>query len=424
MQLDADWLKAQGDDAMLLFSVNGQFFLKKQKVIAVAVSGGGDSMALLHLAHRVAEQAGVPVHAVTVDHGLRPESASEAQAVAAFCESINVPHETLVWKNDGVSGNLSAAARDARYRMIAAWAKRKKIGHILLGHTQDDYAENFLMALSRSAGVDGLSAMDTQFERSGVTFARPLWQTSRAELRDYLTRFGIDWVDDPTNDDDRYLRTRVRKALPVLDALGITQEKLCEVGLNARITRSALDHQMHQDAQEFVTQDRGDLIIQNFYGQKILHFEIERRLTRRMVQWINFEPYPPRQSSLTEATASLSTAGKATIGGCVLTREKNISWRITREFQAVRGTVCATDAVWDNRWQLDGPHAPDLQIRALGDGIHDCPNWRETGMPRVSLLASPAVWRNDTLISAPLAGYNDEWSARIVADFHSYLLAH
>jgi len=98
--------------------------------------------------------------------------------------------------------------------------------------------------------------------------------------------------------------------------------------------------------------------------------------------------------------------------------------RITREHNAVRNLTCPTDRIWDKRWQITGPHAPDLHIGALGNGVNDCPQWRDTGLPRTSLVATPAIWQDDTLIAAPVAGLQNGWTAQIVADFHSSLLTH
>ncbi len=88
--------------------------------------------------------------------------------------------------------------------------------------------------------------------------------------------------------------------------------------------------------------------------------------------------------------------------------------------------TATTDAVWDGRWYLEGPHAADLKIRALGEAVKDCPDWRETGMPRASLLSSPAVWRGDTLVAAPVAGLSNGWAAKApaVAEFTEALIAH
>jgi tRNA(Ile)-lysidine synthase len=141
------------------------------------------------------------------------------------------------------------------------------------------------------------------------------------------------------------------------------------------------------------------------------------------MRWFSGAEYAPRHTAMLEMEAALGEAQKHTLSGCLLTRE-DADLRITREYNAVRAATCPTTEVWDGRWQLDGPHATDLHIAALGAAVKDCPDWRETGLPRASLMASPAVWREDTLIAAPLAGHNPAWTARIVTSFASSLLSH
>ena len=197
---------AAGDsDAALLQAARNAFLPETPARIGIAVSGGGDSMALLHLMHRRAVEGGPPVAAVTVDHGLRPESAAEAAGVAAFCAARGIPHQTLRWQGPSETGNLMDQARRARLRLIAAWAQGAGgpgIGHVVLGHTADDQAESFLMNLGRAAGIDGLSGMRPAWHEQGIHWARPLLGHSRAALRDYLRRHGLPWVDDPSNDND------------------------------------------------------------------------------------------------------------------------------------------------------------------------------------------------------------------------------
>jgi tRNA(Ile)-lysidine synthase len=101
-------------------------------------------------------------------------------------------------------------------------------------------------------------------------------------------------------------------------------------------------------------------------------------------------------------------------------------WRISREFNAVEHIATPTDQIWDRRWRLDGPHAPGLAVRALGDAVAQCPDWRETGLPRSSLLASPAIWSRDELVAAPLAGLPNHWAAELATardDFAAFLIA-
>jgi tRNA(Ile)-lysidine synthase len=422
MQLDQNWVMQQGADAMLLHSIDGAFGDNVPDRIGIAVSGGGDSVALLHLFARWSAQTGHPISAVTVDHSLRAESRAEAEGVGALCGALDIPHDILTWSRPEGAGNLAALARDGRYALMAQWARTNGIDGIALGHTIDDNAENFLMRLGRSAGVDGLAEMKTRFKRDGIVWARPIWQQQRAELRCYLERHNVTWVDDPSNDDPRYSRTLVRRALPAFEEIGITPETLHHSAFALRQARDALAFYTHQEAQTHIIQEGGDLLIPERIRPPI-PVDIERRLTVAALQWVGSSLYPPRKMPVAGLAVELQQQQRMTLSGCLIMRRKG-QLRITREYNAVKDMRGPTNAVWDSRWHLDGPHADDLEVRALGEGVSELPDWRATGIPRPSLMASPSVWRGDTLLAVPLAQYNPDWTAQIVADFTSFLLSH
>lgn len=377
--------------------------------LGVAVSGGGDSMALLDLMAGACAAAGVALEAVTLDHGLRPEAAAEADFVARHCAGRGIPHETLHWHWDG-RGNLSAAARAARYALIATWAARRGVDLVALGHTRDDQAENLLIRLSRAAGTDGLAAMERRFTRHGVTFARPLLDVPRQALRDHLAARGIRWHEDPGNDDPAYERSRARQALARLEPLGLGAGALARVAGQQAQVRDALAHYTAAEARRLARIEAGDLLLAD---DPDLPAEIRRRLHLAALQWIAPAPYPPRNAALEAMQAALADSGTATLAGCLVTREPG-RLRFTREPRAVAGTACATTGTWDDRWRLAGPHAPELQVRALGEGVSATP-WRATGLPRRSLQSSPAIWQGEALVAAPLAGLPEGWTA-VLAD--------
>lgn len=420
MRLTLAQLAPFGDDAGLIHFVDTVFpaSLLPAKV-GVAVSGGGDSMALLQVAQHWSVASGVPIAAVTVDHGLRPEAVKEAEMVGAFCARIGVPHTVLNWDGRAAQGNIAAAGRDARYRLMGNWARSRGIGGVLLGHTVDDIAETFLMRLARKSGVDGLAAMDHSFRRYDMIWARPFWQQSRARLREYLTRHGIEWVDDPTNEDESLERPKARKILSGLAPLGIDTEVLKAVALNMATARSALDYYTHQEARRIVRQDRGDILIQKQNDPPVPP-EIERRLMIAALGCVTGAPYAPRTDAMLKLEIGLMQAKKHTLAGCLITKEQT-EIRISREFNAVKQIQGPWGEVWDNRWAIDGLGAAHLTIRALGERIAEVPDWRTTGLPRASLMASPAVFDDEQLIAAPVAGLKNGFEARIVADFASFL---
>ncbi len=404
MQLDPQ-------DELLLHFVGNCFGANPPKAIGVAVSGGGDSTALLHLMHHWAGGAGVTLHAVTVDHGLRDAAAGEAKTVARICAGLGINHSTLHWTGWDGKGNLQDQARRARYGLMAGWARERGIEMIALGHTVEDQAETFLMRLARGSGVDGLSGMASRRHADGVTWVRPVLLQRRQDLRDYLQRHGIGWIDDPTNEDERFDRVKIRKAMQVLADLGMDAERLAGTAQDLGIARCALELQTQEVAERTVAIENGDVVLDRRQYRQ-LPLEIRDRLTTHALCWVSSAKYRPRRAALSDVGYAILKGKASTLHGCLITANKN-SIRITREYQAVKDTVCATDATWDNRWRLIGPHETGLEIRALGAaGLAECPEWRATGMPRRSLLASPAVWKKDSLIAAPLAGLGNGWRTK------------
>lgn len=179
--------------------------------LAIAVSGGADSLALLLLAHN---EFGDRVRALTVDHGLRADSAGEAAAVAAICARLGVPHATLRWTGDKPAANVQAAARAARYRLMADWCAAQGVALLATAHHADDQAETLLMRLARGAGLGGLAGVRALRPLvAGVTLLRPLLDARRDALAAIVAAAGLTPADDPSNRDPRYDRTRARRWL-------------------------------------------------------------------------------------------------------------------------------------------------------------------------------------------------------------------
>ncbi|NLS68100.1 tRNA lysidine(34) synthetase TilS [Bradyrhizobium brasilense] len=206
--------------------------------LLLAVSGGPDSVALMWLAARWrrALAQGPRLVAVTVDHGLRPEAAREARDVKRLARSLELPHHTLRWTEPKPGTGVPAAARAARYRLLAQAARKHGATHILTAHTREDQAETLLMRMLRGSGVAGLSAMARETERDGVLLTRPLLDISKAQLIATLKKARIGFADDPTNRDRSYTRPRLRALMPMLAEEGGDARNLAR--LAARIARA------------------------------------------------------------------------------------------------------------------------------------------------------------------------------------------
>jgi tRNA(Ile)-lysidine synthase len=211
---------------------------KAAPAIVLAVSGGPDSVALMWLAARWRRTLarGPRLVAVTVDHGLRAEARAEARDVKRLARALDLPHRTMRWTGAKPKTGLPAAARAARYRLLAQAARASGATHILTAHTRDDQAETLLMRLLRGSGIAGLAAMARQSERDGVLLARPFLHVSKSQLIATLKKAKLGFADDPTNRDLNFARPRIRTLMPVLAAEGGDTRNLAR--LASRLARA------------------------------------------------------------------------------------------------------------------------------------------------------------------------------------------
>lgn len=418
--------------------------------IALAVSGGGDSMAMLALAHNWARVWGPRLWVVTVDHGLRPESAAEARMVAEFCATLERPHATLRWHWDG-TGNLQDAARRARLDLIDRW--RRGIGHVLMAHTTDDVAETFLIRLARGSGVEGLSAMEARRsvaphlgappelapddvsqatpppgpaeadeQPAGFDILRPCLAMTRSELRHYGRTLNVPWREDPSNDDLKYDRVRARHLMAGLDPLGLSSADLVATARRMRRAAQALRMRAVSVAGE-IAREEGGTVIFDRAGFERTERDTQLRLLAAACMWVSGAEYRPRAVSLEDLLDRLLGGGAGTLIGAKA-ETAGATCHIFRELAAVASIRVPAGQPWDGRWLVDGPHRDGMEIAALGEGIRDCIGWQDSGLPRAALMASPAVWQGDELVAAPVASDNSDWDARIVTPFATYLLCH
>jgi tRNA(Ile)-lysidine synthase len=231
---------------------------KGAPALILAVSGGPDSIALMWLLARWRRtlSRGPRLLAVTVDHGLRAESAREARDVRRLAGALGVSHRTVRWTGVKPKSGVPAAARAARYRLLAAVARQSGASHILTAHTRDDQAETLLMRLVRGSGIGGLAAMARESEREGVLIARPFLDISKSQLIATLEKARIGFADDPTNRDPRFTRPRIRSLIHGLAAEGGDARKLARLASRLARANAAIEILVDGAARYLALRDR------------------------------------------------------------------------------------------------------------------------------------------------------------------------
>ena len=215
--------------------------------LALAVSGGVDSLSLLLLAARWREartrrgEAAPRLFVLSVDHGLRPAALAETHRVARLAREHGLEAEILEANRPPPQRNRQAALRDLRYGLLCGWCRERDVGALLLAHQLEDQAETFLLRLGRGSGVDGLAAMARDGLHRGVRVYRPLLEVSRARLQALLEREGVVWMEDPGNRDMSYARARARVLLQSLAGEGMDARRLARTAAQMRRARFALE---------------------------------------------------------------------------------------------------------------------------------------------------------------------------------------
>lgn len=216
---------------------------RTEPALVLAVSGGPDSVALMWLAARWRRglARGPQLTVVTVDHGLRPEAAREAREVRQLAAELGLPHRTLRWRGAKPKTGLPAAAREARYRLLAGAARTAGAGHVLTAHTRDDQAETLLMRMAAGSGLAGLAGMAPRSALNGIELARPLLAIGKVRLVATCEARRLPFVRDPSNDDPRFTRVRWRGLLPELAEAGLTTVRLGQLAGRMARADAALD---------------------------------------------------------------------------------------------------------------------------------------------------------------------------------------
>jgi tRNA(Ile)-lysidine synthase len=410
--------------------------------LALAVSGGSDSTALMVLlAEWLAQTRQNPteVHVLIVDHGLRAQSRAEAETVAQWADQRKFRHAVLPWIGPKPSSGVQAAARAARYRLLAAYMRSVGLDLLMTAHTADDQAETLLMRLARGSGLDGLSAMAplAPFDlprapgEAPMLLARPLLGLAKARLQAALQARGVGWLEDESNVALIFERGQVRAARETLHKLGLTGESLALTARRLQRARAALEATVAQ----FCAADAGDYRVDPCGFIRIeaaaflqLASELQLRVLGKGIAAVGGSSMPvplaklealaqtvvetlahaAAQAAATPATAASWTLARASIsavpGAIVLEREPG------RRPGAEISLPPGASGLWDGRFwvaagsKLDAP----IAVRAVGErGLSLLRRQVElpASVPIRSLRALPGFWQEAALVAVPSVNY-------------------
>jgi tRNA(Ile)-lysidine synthase len=390
------------------------FCLKSFSNLALAVSGGADSLCLLILFDEWRRRNRWPGTAeiLCVDHGLRPESALEAEFVAKAAAARGLSFRLLRWAGDKPGSNVQEEARRARYRLMAGRMRESGAEVLVLAHHLDDQAETFLDRLTRGSGVSGLSAMaaDEPDGPSGLRLLRPLLEVPKQQLEATLSARRVDWCSDPSNNDPKYKRSRLRALMALLAGEGLSAERIARTARNIRRAREALDATARDLAARHVEEhEAGPLRLdRNVY--RAIAEEFRLRLLTYLASRATGVPPRLRLEKLEALDQRLMSGGKGrhTLAGALFEMGSDTIWcwrepgRIPPEtISHLRGT-----GLWDNRFRYHVPEGDDqsastgsltlgpLSASPASPGQIDWPQ----GWPRVAFDCAPAIWAEDELV--------------------------
>jgi tRNA(Ile)-lysidine synthase len=376
-------------------------------LIAVGVSGGPDSLALVILADRWARQRGGEAWGLVVDHRLRPESAAEAETVGRWLAARGIPHAVLVWADEKPATGIQETAREARYRLLGDWCAARGCLHLLTAHHRDDQVETYLIRRRAGSGVDGLAGMSVVRELPGFRLVRPLLGVAKARLAAFLDAEGQPYVQDPSNRNPAFERARLRLAA---EAEGqVTEHVLGELHANAS-ARTVREKELTALLARAVSpHPAGFAVLEP--GAIASAGELGDRALDRVIAVLGGAVYPVRRERLwrlREALGEMPMRAR-TLGGC-----RFVAWR--GQVLALREAARAAPPVmlapgmstlWDRRFFATLPEAaPGLVtigalgaagVAALGRNSIEADN----PLPRLLYPTLPAIWDDAEPIAVP-----------------------
>ena len=393
----------------------------EDKSFGLAVSGGGDSIALLVLASKWAKINQKCIKVVTVNHNLRKEAKDEANFTNSFSQTLGLNHTILEWTKPHKRGNLQSEAAFARKKLISNWAKLNTIKTVLLAHSLDDQVETILMRLARGSGVDGLAGMNKSKFIFGIKWYRPLLNVTRIELRNFLKLKKVSWVEDPTNQDKKFLRVKSRDVITQLNQIGINTNLLINTSLRMQNAKQVLNDVAAEATIKFIKLKKwGDLELNKdifLYSRN----DTILRILAGIICMISGNIYRPRYSELFNFAEALKKKKfKARTLGGVLARslnEQTIVLRREPSFPKFIFKIPSNNFTWDNRWQVSilNKLKNNEKVGPLGvKGLLQIKKNSRKSKYEEGFLSTPTLYSNEEVISCPILNFGEGLTCKLI----------
>lgn len=357
--------------------------LKDVPRVALAVSGGSDSMAMLVLTLDWLKAQKNPPHIVvlTVDHGLRDASIGEARQVRDWCAALGICHEILTWENKKPATGIQAKARQARYDLMSAWCVQNHVPILLTGHTADDQAETVLMRKSRTSSAASLAGIWPERDWNGVRVVRPLLNLRRQDLRNFLKSRNQDWINDPSNEDERFERVRVRQKLAgeVHGFVGEAQAAQTDEKRNQHLADVWCEQNLRLHELGFVRFDRvaylslrpsvQDKVIVRLLSLCGMQNVVERAERAKLAMWL-----------------CLEAGTRRALGGALFAKRRAqiiVGREPGRISKVPRLIPISGEVIWDGRFLVSGPVGAVVTAGSTKPRQKDIPAFIQAGFPTV-----------------------------------------
>jgi tRNA(Ile)-lysidine synthase len=348
------------------------------------------------LADWVRDQGG-RLTALTVDHGLRPESADEAKQVGLWLAARGIDHRILRWGGDKPSTAIQTKARQARYDLMEEWCRLNDVTTLAVGHQRHDQAETFLLRLMHGSGLDGLASMAAKRRLGDVSLIRPLLSVSKQRVLATLAERDQPFIADPSNRNPKYERVRVRR---LMDEIAVSEEAIAATVKTLGQTRASMERVMDRAETLLVSRDPMGFAVVDYQGLLQLPAEIAVRVMSRLIRQIGGKRYPPNM----DCVLRLLIKGTGTLSGCRIEQRPDgvsLLCRENRGIEPLKPVIPGGRVEWDGRFIIDTkPDCPaGALVGALGvDGWKQIKDRVSAVIPLSIRATLPAIWVQDKVV--------------------------